>query len=208
LFEVGRTYHRRNGSVDEQRRAAFVMFGGADFFDAKGVLQRVAQTLHIDLQFAASDQQWLKKGKRSIASSGKHPIASLGALSNEVLQVFDIKGEVYAAEVDIQALLAAQSEWKMAPVARFPGVPMILALTHGHDLEYQRLVDTIRSFKVPYLHEIGLRDRFVPEGGEVVKTTLGMWYQAFDRSLTQEEVAALQQQLASRLTATLPVKLV
>ncbi|HEX9492507.1 MAG TPA: hypothetical protein VGA33_04520, partial [Thermoanaerobaculia bacterium] len=93
-------------------------------------------------------------------------------------------------------------------VARFPGVPMILAVTHGHDLAYQRLVDTIRSFDVPYLHEVGLRDRFVPEGGEVVKTTLGMWYQAFDRSLTQEEVAALQQQLATRLTSALPVKLV
>jgi phenylalanyl-tRNA synthetase beta subunit len=41
-----------------------------------------------------------------------------------------------------------------------------------------------------------------------VKTTLGMWYQAFDRSLTQEEVAALQQQLASRLVDALPVRLV
>ena len=96
----------------------------------------------------------------------------------------------------------------MAPVARFPGVPMILAVTHGHDLEYRRLIETIRSFGVPYLHEIGVRDRFVPEGGEVVKTTLGMWYQAFDRSLTQEEVSALQQNLASRLTAALPVRLV
>jgi phenylalanyl-tRNA synthetase beta subunit len=81
-------------------------------------------------------------------------------------------------------------------------------VTHGSDLEYQRLVDTIRSFDVPYLHEVGLRDRFVPEGSSQVKTTLGMWYQAFDRSLTQEEVSTLQQNLASRLTAALPVKLV
>ena len=96
----------------------------------------------------------------------------------------------------------------MAPVARFPGVPMILAVTHAPDVEYQRIVDTIRGFDVPYLHEVGLRDRFVPDGGNVVKTTLGMWYQAFDRSLTQEEVGALQQQLAQRLTSALPVKLV
>jgi len=34
-----------------------------------------------------------------------------------------------------------------------------------------------------------------------------MWYQAFDRSLTQEEVATWQQQLASRLADALPVKL-
>jgi phenylalanyl-tRNA synthetase beta subunit len=96
----------------------------------------------------------------------------------------------------------------MTPVARYPGVPMILALTHERGLAYQRIVDTIRSFDVPHLQEVGLRDRFVPEGEEnTIKTTLGMWYQAFDRSLTQDEVSALQQQLASRLAGMLPVRL-
>jgi len=208
LFEVGRTYHRSGDIVNEHRRAACVMFGSADFFDIKGVIEQLALQLHVPLRFEASDQPWLKKGQRAMASAGQRRISNIGALSKEVLQVFDIKGDVVAAEVDLEALLASQSEWKMMPVARFPGVPMILAITHGHDLAYQRLVDTIRSFDVPYLHEVGLRDRFVPEGGEVVKTTLGMWYQAFDRSLTQEEVAALQQQLATRLTSALPVKLV
>ncbi|HYS56328.1 MAG TPA: phenylalanine--tRNA ligase subunit beta [Thermoanaerobaculia bacterium] len=208
LFEVGRTYHRRGDSLKEQRRAAMVMFGAADFFAVKGVIEQLVERLHVALRFKASDQEWLKKGKRAVARSGEQRVADLGALSPQVLRTFDIKGEVIAAEVDLEALLASQSEWKMVPVARFPGVPMILAVTHGHDLEYQRLIETIRSFDVPYLHEIGLRDRFVPEGGEVVKTTLGMWYQAFDRSLTQEEVSALQQNLASRLTTALPVKLV
>ena len=208
LFEVGRTYHRRGDGVKEQRRAAVVMFGAGDFFEVKGVLEQLAQRLHVALQFEASDQEWLKKGKRAIMRSGDRHVAGLGALSPQVLRTFDIKGEVIAAEIDLEALLESQGEWKMAPVARFPGVPMILAVTHGHDLEYRRLIETIRSFGVPYLHEIGVRDRFVPEGGEVVKTTLGMWYQAFDRSLTQEEVSALQQNLASRLTAALPVKLV
>ena len=126
-----------------------------------------------------------------------------------MLQTFGIKGDVAVAEIDVEAIIAsANSEWTMAPVARFPGVPMILALTHGRDLEYQRIIDTIRSFNVPYLHEVGLRDRFVPEGtDDIIKTTLGMWYQAFDRSLTQEEIAGFQQNLASRLAAALPVKL-
>jgi phenylalanyl-tRNA synthetase beta chain len=208
LFEVGRTFHRRGDTVKEQRRAGLVMFGAADFFDVKGVIEQLAQRLHVTLKFEASDQPWLKKGKRAVVWSGQRRIADIGSLSQQVLRAFDIKGDVIAAEVDIEALLASQSDWKMQPVARFPGVPMILAVTHAHDLEYQRLVDTIRSFDVPHLHEVGLRDRFVPEGGEVVKTTLGMWYQAFDRSLTQEEVATLQQNLASRLAAALPVKLV
>jgi phenylalanyl-tRNA synthetase beta chain len=219
LFEVGRTYHRDGDKVREHRRVAAVMYGSVpghwgdpkrtvDFFDLKGVIDQIAQKFHVPLTFAASDQGWLKQGKRAVAKHGERVIASAGFLASEVLQAFDIKGDVLAAELDIEALLAAQREWTIAPVARFPGVPMILAVTHGRDLEYQRLVETIRSFDVPYLHEVGLRDRFVPEGSDIVKTTLGMWYQAFDRSLTQEEVAALQQQLASRLTAALPVRLV
>ena len=208
LFEVGRTYHRRGDGVKEQRRAAMVVFGAGDFFDVKGVVELLGQRLHVPLKFETSDQEWLKSGKRAVVRSGDRHIGDIGALSSQVLRTFDIKGEVIAAEIDLEALLASEVDWKMLPVARFPGVPMILAVTHGHDLEYQRLIETIRSFDVPYLHEVGLRDRFVPEGANVVKTTLGMWYQAFDRSLTQEEVSALQQNLASRLTAALPVKLV
>ena len=137
---------------------------------------------------------------------GDRAIANVGVIATDALQKFGIKGDVLAAEIDLEALLASSNaEWTMAPVARFPGVPMILAVAHGRDLAYQRIIDTIRSFEVPHLHDVGLRDRFTPEDS-TIKTTLGMWYQAFDRSLTQEEVAALQTQLASRLAAMLPVK--
>jgi phenylalanyl-tRNA synthetase beta chain len=223
LFEVGRTYHRgedsKESGVKERHRVAVVMYGSigtfwgdakraVDFFDIKGIVEQIAKTLHVDVTFAASDQSWLRGGKRAIAWHGDRLIASLGFLSAELLQKFGIKGDVAAAEIDVEALIpSSNTEWKMAPVARFPGVPMILALTHGRDLEYQRIIDTINSFNVPHLHEVGLRDRFVPEGDDVIKTTLGMWYQAFGRSLTQEEIAGFQQQLAARLAATLPVKL-
>jgi len=220
LFEVGRTYHKNGGSVRERHRIAIVLYGSigtfwgdpkrpVDFFDVKGIVEQIAAKMHADVTFAASDQRWLRKGKRAVAWHGDREIASLGFLSAEVLQTFGIKGDVAVAEIDIEAIIAASNtEWKMAPVARFPGVPMILALTHGRDLEYQRIIDTIRSFEVPHLHEVGLRDRFVPEGtDDIIKTTLGMWYQAFDRSLTQDEVAGFQQNLASRLAAALPVKL-
>jgi diguanylate cyclase (GGDEF)-like protein len=217
LFEAGRTYHRAANGVHEHARAALVMYGTlgtfwgdpkrpVDFFDAKGIVEQIAARMHIELEFATGDQPYLRKGKRAIARHGDREIASVGFLAAEVLQRFGIKGDVVAAEIDVEALLAATGAWTMAPVARYPGVPMILALTHGRDLAYQRIVDAIRSFDVPYLQEVGLRDRYAPDGDEI-KTTLGMWYQAFDRSLTQDEVSALQQQLASRLAGMLPVRL-
>jgi len=221
LFEVGRTYHRQNDNVvHEHHRIAIVLYGligtfwgdakrAIDFFDIKGIVEQIAAKMHCDVTFATSDQRWLRSGKRATAWHGDREIASLGFLAADVQQTFGIKGDVAVAEIDVEAIIASSNtEWTMAPVARFPGVPMILALTHARDLEYQRIIDTIRSFNIENLHEVGLRDRFVPEGtDDIIKTTLGMWYQAFDRSLTQEEVAGLQQNLASRLAAALPVKL-
>jgi phenylalanyl-tRNA synthetase beta chain len=220
LFEVGRTYHRAGDRVVEKHRVAIVLYGSigtfwgdpkrpVDFFDIKGMVEQIASKMHVEVTFAASGQQWLRSGKRAIAWHGDREIGSLGFVSADLLHAFGIKGDVAVAELDVEAIIASSNtEWTMAPVARFPGVPMILALTHARDLEYQRLIDAIHSFDVPHLHEVGLRDRFVPEGTEdIIKTTLGMWYQAFDRSLTQEEIAANHQNLASRLAATLPVKL-
>jgi phenylalanyl-tRNA synthetase beta chain len=220
LFEVGRTYHREGEKAREHHRIAVVLYGSigtfwgdakrpVDFFDIKGIVEQIASKMNVDVTFAASDQRWLRSGKRAIAWHGDREIASVGFLAAEILQSFGIKGDVAVADIDVEAMIASSNtEWTMAPVARFPGVPMILALTHGRDLEYQNIVDAIRSFDIPHLHEVGLRDRFVTaETDDIIKTTMGMWYQAFDRSLTQDEIAAHHHQLATRLAAMLPVKL-
>jgi phenylalanyl-tRNA synthetase beta chain len=206
--------------IEERHGIGLVMFGTVrthwgdakppvDFFDVKGVVEQIAAKFYVQLTFAEADANWLKKGRRAVARHQDRKVATLGFIAHDVLQRFGIKGEVAAAEIDLQALLASTIEWKMAPVARFPGVPMILAVTHGRDLDYQRIVDAIRSLDVPFLHEVGLRDRFVPETDEnTIKTTLGMWYQALDRSLTQEEVAEIHHNLASRVAGLVPVRIV
>ena len=217
LFEVGRTYHR--GDHRERHGAAFVMYGSigtfwgdrkrdVDFFDVKGIVEQIANKEHVPLTFKTSDDRWYRAGQRAGAWHGDRRIGSVGFLAPELLQRYGIKGDVAAAEIDIEALLASKGKWTMAPVARYPGMPMILAMTHGRDLECGRIIETIRSFDVPWLHEVGLRDRFEPEGEEnLIKTTLGMWYQAFDHTLTQDEVSEVHQRIASRVAELLPVKL-
>lgn len=222
LFEVGRTYHRdpsAESGVRERHRVGMLMYGSigthwgdakrpVDFYDIKGVVEQIAARFHLPLTFKVSNEPWLRSGKRAMAMHGDRVVAQLGFLAGDVLQRFDLKGEIAAAQLDVHALLESTTEWKMAPVARFPGVPMILALTHGRDLEYARIIETIHSLDVPNLHEVGLRDHYEPPGENVVKTTLGMWYQAFDRSLTQEEIAQAHQQLAAQVEKLLPVTLV
>ncbi len=220
MFEVGRTYHRAAEGVQERHRVSVVMYGSigthwgdakrpVDFFDIKGVVEQLAQKFHVTLEHGVSSVTWLRRGQAAVAKSGGREIAHFGFLASDVLQRFGLKGDVAAAEIDTAELMESVSEWKMSQVARFPGVPMVLGLMHGRDLEYQRVIDAIESLEVQHLHEFGLRDRFVPEGEDnAIKTTLGMWYQAFDRSLTQEEVTQIHQDLAQRVSELLPVRLI
>ena len=219
LFEVGRTYHREGEAIHERHAAAFVLFGqmsshwtsarrSADYFDAKGIVEAAAGRYHVELTFAPASRTFMKEEQAAEASyQGRH-IAIAGLVSREVLQKFDIKGEVVAGQIDIEALLASMKPWRMKPVSRFPGVPMVLSFTHAPELQYAEVVERIRSMKIPYLQDIGIWDRFVAEGSRQVKTALGMWYQAQDRSLTQQEVTQIHHQIASKLAEVLPVRII
>src|SRR5260221_13208484 len=97
LFEVGRTYHREGDGMRERHSAAIVMFGSigefwgdskrpVDFFDVKGVDEPIASHVHLPLTFAAFDQSFLTKGKRSTAWYGDRAVATVGFLTAHVLQ--------------------------------------------------------------------------------------------------------------------------
>jgi phenylalanyl-tRNA synthetase beta chain len=219
LFEIGRTYHRAGGGATEIPRAGFVLFGQTglqwgegrrawDFFDLKGIVEAIAEHLHVELAFEPVERPWLRAGSAAAASADGREVAVAGAIAREVLERFDLKGDVLLAEVDLAGLSAARGEWTMEAVSRFPGIPMVLALMHAPDLRYETLVEQIRGLELPYLRTVGLWDRFVPPGGDEVKTALGMWYQATDRSLTQEEVAEMHATIARRIEGMLPVRIV
>jgi len=85
---------------------------------------------------------------------------------------------------------------------------MVLAFHHDASLQFGVIEKKIREMNVPILRRVGMWDRFVPPGSNQVKSAIGLYYQADDRSLTQEEVVDAHARLARRLAETLPLKLI
>lgn len=220
FFEVGKTYHRAGDGVREQRTAAMVFYGappthwatsrrGFDFFDLKGVIEAIAHRFNVELEFRAVDVPWMKKGQAAAAFSGGRQIAVLGAVASEVVQKFDARGDVFAGQLSVADLVASVTPRKIGNVSRFPGVPMVLPLLHDPSLSYETIVKAVRAMDVPNLREVGIWDRFTRDNaaaGEEIKTAIGLWYQADDRSLTQEEINETHEAMVKRLVAQLPVK--
>lgn len=222
MFEVGRTYHVDGKGAKEHHRAAFVMFGARsdhwsdrgrqiDFFDGKGVLEVLARAFHLDLAWERSDRSYFAGGSAARALIAGREAAVVGLVSRDVLKAFDIGSgiTIVAGEIELAAIGDAVGAWAMTDVSRYPGVPMVVAFMHKPDLDYGTIVGAVRAMGIAQLREVGIWDRFVPEKGEgEVKTALGLWYQMFDRSLTQDEVGEIHAKLVERLAATLPIRLI
>jgi phenylalanyl-tRNA synthetase beta chain len=222
LFEVGRTYHADGTGVKEQHRAAFVMLGARsehwsergrqiDFFDGKGVVEVVAKAFHLDLEWERADRSYFGSGSGARATTAGREAALVGVVSRDVLKAFDVGMGItlVAGEIELSSIAEAAEEWNMTDVSRYPGVPMVVAFMHKPDLEYGAIVSAVRAMAIPQLREVGVWDRFVPEKGDgEVKTALGLWYQMFDRSLTQEEVGEIHARLVEKLVSALPVRLI
>lgn len=219
IFEVGRRYERTESSVRERRTVGILLTGNvgrswndekraADFFDLKGIVERLANGWHRSLDFEASQSEWLRKGQRADAFHQGSLVATLGAVNADLLQRAGLKGDVLVCELDLEALADSPPEWEMEPVSKFPGVPMVLAFHHPPSLEFAVVQRAIERMQIPNLRRVGLWDRFVAPGSNEVKTAVGLFYQSDERSLTQEEVLEANNRLARVLSQTLPVKLI
>ena len=220
IFEVGRRYEWNGETgVRERRSTAIAIYGNAgrswndekrvvDFFDLKGVVESVAQHWHLDLAFEPGERDYLKKGQTAQISVGGRLVGFIGPVTASVAHHFDLKGEVFVAELDLEALFMQKTMWEMTPVSKHPGIPMVLAFHHDASLQFATIERKIGEMNIQFLRKVGIWDRFVPPGSSEVKTAIGLFYQADDRSLTQEEVVEAHAGLARRLAEQLPLKLI
>jgi len=219
IFEVGRRYEWDGENVRERRSAAIAIYGGAgrswndekrsvDFFDLKGVIESLAANWHLHLEFEPAEREYLKKGQSAIVSIGGEFVGVIGSLAAAVAQKFELKGDVFVAELDLEVMIGRVAKWEMAAVSKHPGIPMVLAFHHDASLQFGVIEKKIREMNVPFLRKVGMWDRFVPPGSNEVKTAIGLYYQADDRSLTQDEVVDANARLARRLADALPLRLI
>jgi phenylalanyl-tRNA synthetase beta chain len=118
----------------------------------------------------------------------------MGQVHPRVTERFDVeKIEVYAAELDLGALLAlARDEVAIRPLPRLPAVTRDIAFVVPDEVLHEELARTIRAAGGPLLEQVELFDVYrgapVPEGHRSVAYSLT--FRSPERTLTEDEVAA------------------
>jgi phenylalanyl-tRNA synthetase beta chain len=226
LFEVGAAFLPTAGErlPAEPRRLAIVLSGqrtvaawdeaqssksaSLDFFDLKGVLERLSTALHVPaIAFRATRAvPHLHPGRAAELVVDSRPAGSLGELHPKCATAFELSDRsVLVAEIDLGVLLATVPErFAYAPVPEHQAALRDVAVVVDESLANEAIVNEIRAGGGELLSQVRLFDVYRGDSIPAGKKSLAyaLCYQA-DRTLKDTEIDKAHKKVEDRLVHVL-----
>lgn len=215
LYEVSTIYLPREGEelCEERPILCLGAYGeGMDFFALKGTVETLLYGLGVKgVSFTAEngDSAYHPGRCAQVFVQGKK-IGVLGQIHPLVGQNYGLECDLFAAQLDFPALLAARApEARYVPLPRFPSVTRDIAVVCSAEIPVSTLEECIARGAKGLLKEVELFDIYtgapIPAGKKSVAFNLTL--RADDRSLTaaeaDEDVKSVLSLLESELGAML-----
>jgi phenylalanyl-tRNA synthetase beta chain len=206
VFEIG----TRFSNCGETRAVGMAWTGSAtpvhwstrprpvDFFDVKGVVERLCDALGAGVRFQPKTESFLEPGQSAtvVAEDGRD-FGLIGQVRPDVAEARGLprQDRVFMAELDLDAIWSARSDTTGAvkPLPRFPFVVRDLSILVSDGLPAEIIRGTIQTAAAGApapLTGITFFDRYqgkgVPEGR--VSLSVRLTFEAPDRTLTDAEV--------------------
>jgi phenylalanyl-tRNA synthetase beta chain len=213
LFEIGKVFlaPKEGKELPDEPEYLAVALAGAEAPTAVEVWRVLAEGL------AVVDSRLMQ-----VAIEGLHPtraaeivvadvvVGAVGEIDPAVLERFGVTERVAWLEVDLDALLAKpHGERPYRLVSRYPSSDIDLAFEVDDTTAAEEIARAIESSAGDLLASLDLFDVF--RGGPVADGRRSLAYnlrlQARDRTLTDEDVAAVRQRIIDDVERTLPAKL-
>jgi len=227
LFEVGRVFDRAGDPDDppsfESRRFAFALAGEwreswsssgaagkADFFDAKGLAERLlAPWVHSDkVTWTPLQADAFASGAAAAIEIPGCVVGVLGLVSRAEREKRKLAEPVFAGELRVDAIPTDAAPLRFVTYSSFPPIEADLSFSQARDVSWQRVEEFVRSRQLAHLESVRILDRYEAPGATAgrVKTTIRLTFRSHERTLEQDgvnqEVARLREALKEELGAS------
>jgi phenylalanyl-tRNA synthetase beta chain len=220
FFEVGKVFIPRTGNLpDEPDMLCGLMTGNRyerswlggegvyDFYDIKGVTEGLFEKLGVDISFEQSEDQTLHPTRQAaivIKEKGKKPVTVgvIGEVHPKVAAAFELMGTICLFEVEIAKVLPyALVEKLYKQIPRFPSIVRDMALVVDAGIPNQKILDIIMGFQLVTGAE--LFDVYTGNQVAAGKKSMAyrLTYQLADKTLTDETVNKVQEQILKKLAS-------
>ncbi|MDO9065980.1 MAG: hypothetical protein Q7U96_02730, partial [Chloroflexota bacterium] len=226
LYEFARVYIPRAGDLPEERRVLTAARGQyvsgqkwgskdeADFFALKAVARELLDRLGVaGVSYQAARLPSFHPGRAAVIlatpaeQKGKpRPVALgiIGELHPAVRAAFDLRERVYVLALDLDRVIKRSGRpANYEPLGKFPPVMQDLAVVVDATAPAAKVEEAIWHGGGKLQRSLAFFDRYQGDPIPAGKVSLAypLTFQAADRTLTDEEVAAVQKKIVVRLAA-------
>lgn len=229
LFEVRPIFVREEKSetgVREEWRVIAIMTGRAfthalsardrsvDFFDAKGVLETVLETIGARglryIGWETSVDPRLHPAQSAKLALGRGPCGIIGRLHPKTEAEYKFREPVLVFELSLdRALEVVKTERKFSGLSRFPKVDRDLSLLVPSGVAAEKITQTVQKLGKPFVESVSVVDTYsgekIPAGTSSV--SISMVLGDPNRTLAESEVDLTMQKILNGLEKELSVKL-
>ena len=214
IFEQGRVFWQSSNEPAEGERLSLAVVGSglvdegpAGFADLKGIVEVLIRRLGFPpIGWHRGGDPWLDQNQGAVLKTQEgRIIGCAGRVARAVAKTWDLKAEVFIAELDLGMAAEEMPLPRFEELPRFPAVTADMTIEHSTELSFAELTDAVRALAGALVDDVEFLGRYAGKGlpKGAVRTTIRLTYRSGDRSLTQHEVneqqEALRQGLSDRL---------
>lgn len=216
LFEMSYVYIPESLPVTklpyEKEILTLGMYGNADFYDLKGVVEELLDALgirRVNFLPESNDPTFHPGRTASVLIKGQK-IGTIGQIHPEVADKFECPEETYIGVLEVEKLIEnANMEVEYKPLPKFPAVTRDIAMLVKDEILVKQIEDIISSNSGNILEDMKLFDVYkgkqIPDGMKSVAYSIT--FRGQDRTLTDDEVNAVMQKILDGLKDKLGAQL-
>jgi len=176
------------------------------YYILKGVIEKILRAILISpYAFRPTTEPFLHPGKSADVHAGDRRVGYVGCLSPGVKNALDlnqVKSEIGVFELDLAGLgRHPRMTVRYTHIPRFPYIRRDISLIIDSTIASEEILELIRSFPSGLIEDSWVFDLYQGKGVPAGKRSLGftIQYRASDRTLTDEEVDRLHQEIITYL---------
>jgi phenylalanyl-tRNA synthetase beta chain len=216
LFEIGAIYCPPGDGQDwrEPGRLSLAITGQTpanwrdkarvmDFYDLRSAIDSLATHFHWpEVTFAPKESAYLESPIAFRLDSGGKVIGVAGKFDPAIARRFDIKVDLYFAELDLEAMMALSRDLaQFSPLPIYPAAPRDLAIIVSESVPAATLLARVKQLAGGLAESVGIFDVYAGKQIGEGKRSIGIsiTYRAADRSLSSDEVDRTQKNIIAAL---------